>query len=188
MASHSSVLAWRIPGTGEPGRLLSLGSHRVGHDWSDLAAVGDPNVQPGLVRSSFCAASLNLGTIGIWGLVILCSGTALCIVVCLASCLYPLHAVTTPFPGWWDRMGDLGTGTLWPRIWPRTNTFLSNKIQRNYKELKITESTAQLGQIMNNKNTKRPKTQLPLLGSQGQKQGTGNAPCTENHQRGGQTT
>ena len=38
MASHSSVLAWRIPGTGEPGGLLSLGSHRVGHDWSDLAA------------------------------------------------------------------------------------------------------------------------------------------------------
>ena len=32
------VLAWRIPGTGEPGGLLSMGSHRVGHDWSDLAA------------------------------------------------------------------------------------------------------------------------------------------------------
>ena len=38
MASHSSVLAWRIPGMGEPGGLPSLGSHRVGHDWSDLAA------------------------------------------------------------------------------------------------------------------------------------------------------
>ena len=37
MATHSSVLAWRIPGTGEPGRLPSMGSHRVGHDWSDLA-------------------------------------------------------------------------------------------------------------------------------------------------------
>jgi len=32
MSTHSSVLAWRIPGMGEPGRLLSLGSHRVGHD------------------------------------------------------------------------------------------------------------------------------------------------------------
>ena len=32
MATHSSVLAWRIPGTGEPGGLPSLGSHRVGHD------------------------------------------------------------------------------------------------------------------------------------------------------------
>ena len=38
MATHSSVLAWRIPGTGEPGGLLSTGLHRVGHDWSDLAA------------------------------------------------------------------------------------------------------------------------------------------------------
>ena len=38
MATHSSVLAWRIPGTGKPGGLLSMGSHRVGHDWSDLAA------------------------------------------------------------------------------------------------------------------------------------------------------
>ena len=38
MATHSSVLAWRIPGTGEPGGLPSLWSHKVGHDWSDLAA------------------------------------------------------------------------------------------------------------------------------------------------------
>ena len=38
MATHSSVLAWRIPGTGEPGGVPSMGSHRVGHDWSDLAA------------------------------------------------------------------------------------------------------------------------------------------------------
>ena len=38
MATHSSVLAWRIPGTGEPDGLPSMGSHRVGHDWSDLAA------------------------------------------------------------------------------------------------------------------------------------------------------
>ena len=38
MATHSSVLAWRIPGVEEPGRLPSMGSHRVGHDWSELAA------------------------------------------------------------------------------------------------------------------------------------------------------
>ena len=38
MATHSSVLAWRIPGTAEPGGLPSLGMQRVGHDWSDLAA------------------------------------------------------------------------------------------------------------------------------------------------------
>ena len=38
MATHSSILAWRIPGMGEPGGLLSMGLHGVGHDWSDLAA------------------------------------------------------------------------------------------------------------------------------------------------------
>ena len=38
MATHSSVLAWRIPGTGEPGGLPSIGSQRVRHNWSDLAA------------------------------------------------------------------------------------------------------------------------------------------------------
>ena len=38
MAAHSSVLAWRIPGMAEPGGLPSVGSHRFGHDWSDLAA------------------------------------------------------------------------------------------------------------------------------------------------------
>ena len=38
MATHSSVLAWRIPGMEEPGGLPSMGSHRVGHDRSDLAA------------------------------------------------------------------------------------------------------------------------------------------------------
>ena len=37
MATHSSVLAWRIPGTEEPGGLPSMGSHRVGHDRSDTA-------------------------------------------------------------------------------------------------------------------------------------------------------
>ena len=39
MAPHSSTLAWTIPGTVEPGGLPSMGSHRVGHNWSDLAAV-----------------------------------------------------------------------------------------------------------------------------------------------------
>ena len=38
MATHSSVLAWRIPGTGESGGLPSMESHGVGHDWSALAA------------------------------------------------------------------------------------------------------------------------------------------------------
>ena len=42
MATHSSVLAWRIPGTEEPGGLPSMGSNRVGHDWSDAAAAATP--------------------------------------------------------------------------------------------------------------------------------------------------
>ena len=40
MATHSSILGWRIPGTAEPGGLPSMGSHRVGHNWSNLAAAG----------------------------------------------------------------------------------------------------------------------------------------------------
>ena len=50
MATHCSILAWRIPGTGDPGRLQSMGSHRVGHDWSDLVAAavaGDWNAKVG---------------------------------------------------------------------------------------------------------------------------------------------
>ena len=49
MATHSSVLAWRIPGTGEPGGLPSMGSHRVRHDWSGLAA---PAAAAASVRSN----------------------------------------------------------------------------------------------------------------------------------------
>ena len=48
MATHSSVHAWRIPGTAEPGGLPSMGSHRVGHDWSDLAAAADMQMTPPL--------------------------------------------------------------------------------------------------------------------------------------------
>ena len=49
MATHSSVLAWRIPGTGEPAGLPSMGLHRVGPNWSDLAAAAaGPS-------SSFCS-------------------------------------------------------------------------------------------------------------------------------------
>ena len=44
--THSSVLAWRIPGTAGPGGLPSMGSHRVGHDWSDLAAAAAAAVTP----------------------------------------------------------------------------------------------------------------------------------------------
>ena len=65
MATHSSVLALRIPGTGEPGGLPSMGLHRVRHDWSDLAAAaawwheGFPNGSDGK-ESAFNAGELGL--------------------------------------------------------------------------------------------------------------------------------
>ena len=43
LATHSSILGWRIPGTEEPTGLLSMGLHRVGHNWSDLAAAASEN-------------------------------------------------------------------------------------------------------------------------------------------------
>ena len=67
MATHSSVLAWRIPGTGEPGGLPSVGSHRVGHDWSDLAAAAVADIWLGFSggsdgKESACSAG-ELGLI-----------------------------------------------------------------------------------------------------------------------------
>ena len=55
MATHSSVLAWSIPGTGEPGGLPSMGSHRVGQDGSDLAAAAADMLWVGLL---LCMASV----------------------------------------------------------------------------------------------------------------------------------
>ena len=66
MATHSSVLAWRIPGTGEPGGLQSMGSHRVGHDWCDLAAAAaaatscPAALRPGAIHSSHLTGLLAL--------------------------------------------------------------------------------------------------------------------------------
>ena len=62
MATHSSVLAWRIPGTGEPGGLPSMGSHRVGHDWSDLAAAAAccPNHHQLILISEQKAVGINI--------------------------------------------------------------------------------------------------------------------------------
>ena len=53
MATYSSVLAWRIPGTGKPGGLLSMRTHRVRHDWSDLAC---PRMLVGKGVRGWCAA------------------------------------------------------------------------------------------------------------------------------------
>ena len=62
MATHSNVLAWRIPGMGEPGGLPSVGSHRVRHDWSDLAAAAAANYgdQKSLEVSHVCQSVKHL--------------------------------------------------------------------------------------------------------------------------------
>ena len=80
MATHSSVLAWRIPGTGEPGGPPSLGSHRVGHDWSDLAAAAaGPCIllQMILFHSSLCINNIPL---------------------CVCVCVYIFFAIHRPYP------------------------------------------------------------------------------------------
>ena len=58
MATHSRVLAWRIPETGEPGGLPSMGSHRVGHDWSNLAAAAASSLDD--KESSLCVVVFPL--------------------------------------------------------------------------------------------------------------------------------
>ena len=62
MATLSSVLAWRIPGMGEPAGLPSMGSHRVGHDWSDLAAAAAGSL------CQIAGHSASLGQVGWWWL------------------------------------------------------------------------------------------------------------------------
>ena len=50
MATHSSILAWRIPGMGEPGGLPSVGSYRVGHNWGDLAVAAAAQVSKVMLK------------------------------------------------------------------------------------------------------------------------------------------
>ena len=105
MATHSSVLAWRIPGTAGPGGLPSMGSHRVRHDWSDLAAA---------------AAAAD-----VWRYSVGCSSSAPAMLRCEASVQSPplllffhkiqqwqnkhpqtsLYSDTFPFEGWIHRSG-----------------------------------------------------------------------------------
>ena len=61
MATNSSVLAWRIPGMGEPGGLPSMGLHRVGHNWSDSAAAAAGHIIILWTTSTTLAISQMLG-------------------------------------------------------------------------------------------------------------------------------
>ena len=66
MATHSSTLAWQIPGTGEPGGLLSLGSHRV---WSDLAAAAAATLET-LWKGLLDVVPFNVKSFGVFILLI----------------------------------------------------------------------------------------------------------------------
>ena len=59
MATHSSVLAWKIPGTEEPGGLPSMGSHRDGHDRSDIAAAAAETDAGNLLSGSSAFSKLS---------------------------------------------------------------------------------------------------------------------------------
>ena len=86
MATHSSVLAWRIPWMEKPGKLQSMGSYRVGHDWSDLtvaaAAWASVVVAHGLSCSAACGIFPD-------------QGSNLCLLHCQAES-YPLHHQASP--------------------------------------------------------------------------------------------
>ena len=99
MATHSSVLVWRIPGMGEPGGLPSAGSHRVGHDWSDLAVAaavlhfvylhrifsvysyGCRHVACLHLLATEISASVNIS-------VDVCAHTCVCVHVCACMCVH----------------------------------------------------------------------------------------------------
>ena len=87
MATHSSVLAWRIPVMGEPSGLPSMGSHRVRHDWSDLAVAAAATLETSMSLSQdlslFIALTLSNS--------LLCS--------CHRGCLFP-HSCFSP--GLWQ--------------------------------------------------------------------------------------
>ena len=68
MAPHSSVLAWRTPGTVELGGLPSMGSHRVGHDLRDLAAAAAKCLRSLAVLSQPLGVSGLTNDLGEWSL------------------------------------------------------------------------------------------------------------------------
>ena len=91
MATHSSVLAWRIPWTKKPGGLQSMGSHRVGHDCSDLA--GRQSIVSFKVCVSlliFCLVDLSIGVSGLLKsptiIVLLLISPFILVSICLTYC------------------------------------------------------------------------------------------------------
>ena len=105
-APHSSTLTWRIPGTGEPGGLPSMGSNRVRHDWSDLAAAAAaaPNTQEEH-RVRVWEWEIGVGGLGV-------------------STLGIVQTVKN-LPAMWETQFDSWTGKIpWRRKWQPTSVFL----------------------------------------------------------------
>ena len=98
MAPHSSTLAWKIPWMEEPGRLLSTGSHRIGHNWSDLAAAAAVAAPP---ACCFFSQTLIISgpyeAPGTWWLFyfrlkIIYIYIYICVYVCVCVCIVPFAA------------------------------------------------------------------------------------------------
>ena len=100
MATHSSTLAWKIPGMEGPGRLPSMGMHRVGHDWSDLA-VAAATFLPLLLNLYFTCSDVLYIYQPSWPL---CSVSQSCSVKAFQICLVGDHPAC---PQWWGASGVL---------------------------------------------------------------------------------
>ena len=99
MATHSSVLAWRIPGMGEPGGLPSMGSHRVGHDWSDLAAAA---------AEGWTRRLLRVQLLPLWMKELI----TVCVCVCVCVCV---HSVMSRLLRPWNFPGN-NTELKWSEV------------------------------------------------------------------------
>ena len=134
MATHSSVLAWRIPGTGEPGGLPSLGSHRVRHDWSDLAAAVWENwMTTYKVERIWTLVATHSGQ---WNHIYLRTSLYSTVNKRVFSAKMTLQPVLGK---WWDHFGQLFlhdlNGSLF--LWLNTQVILRNYVVWEYISLNI---------------------------------------------------
>ena len=93
----AAIITWRIPGTGEPGGLLSLGSHRVGHDWSDLAAAAIITMLLNSVVTFLSSSYLSIYTLFLIRQTLSTLGS----VTSLFS-LFSICVLTSPLPNSWS--------------------------------------------------------------------------------------
>ena len=110
-ATHSSVLAWRIPGTGEPSGLPSLGSYRVGHDWSDLAAAA------AVAATLYCTSKVS-DLVGVpWAWECMCVCVCVCVLLMqkLVVRIYEpkliVRTIDCPVESLWDQNLERGSGS-----------------------------------------------------------------------------